>query len=52
MEDLLIHPAIQGGIAPFLAGLAVAALFAPVRLAGLAGDTGPDTLRAHEALPR
>ena len=40
MEELLNHPAVQGGIAPFLAGLAVAALFAPVRLAGLAAVAG------------
>jgi hypothetical protein len=40
MEELLNHPAIQGGIAPFAAGLLVAALFAPVRLAGLAAVAG------------
>lgn len=40
MQEFLDHPAFQGGIAPFLAGLAVAALFAPVRLAGLAAIAG------------
>ena len=40
MQELLNHPAVQGGIAPFVAGLVVAALFAPVRLAGLAAVAG------------
>ena len=40
MQDLLNHPAVQGGVAPFIVGLLVAALFAPVRLAGLAAVAG------------
>ena len=40
MQEFLDHPAVQGGIAPFVAGLLVAALFAPVRLAGLAAAAG------------
>ncbi len=40
MQELLNHPAVQGGIAPFVAGLLAAALFAPVRLAGLAAVAG------------
>ncbi len=40
MQDLLNHPAVQGGVAPFVVGLIVAALFAPVRLAGLAAVAG------------
>ncbi len=40
MQAFLDHPLFQGGIAPFLAGLAIAALFAPVRLAGLAAVAG------------
>lgn len=40
MQDLLNHPAVQAGIAPFALGLALAALFAPVRLAGLAAIAG------------
>ena len=40
MQDFINHPAVQGGVAPFVAGLLVAALFAPVRLAGLAAVAG------------
>jgi hypothetical protein len=40
MQDLLNHPAVQGGIAPFVAGLIVALIFAPARLAGLAAIAG------------
>ena len=40
MQDLLNHPAVQGGIAPFIVGLVVAALFAPIRLAGLSAIAG------------
>lgn len=36
MQELLDHPAVQGGLAPFVAGLAVALALFPVRLAGLA----------------
>lgn len=40
MQELLAHPAVQGGVAPFLAGLAVAGLLFAVRLAGLAVIAG------------
>ncbi len=40
MQDLLNHPAVQAGIAPFVAGLIVALVFAPARLAGLAAIAG------------
>jgi hypothetical protein len=40
MQEMLNHPAVQGGLAPFAAGLVIAALFAPVRLAGLAAIAG------------
>lgn len=40
MQDFLTHPAVQGGLAPFVAGLLVAGLFAPIRLAGLAAVAG------------
>lgn len=36
MEDLLNHPAVQGGVAPFVAALVVAALLHRLRLGGLA----------------
>ena len=36
MPELLQHPAIQGGLAPFAAALVVAAILARTRLAGLA----------------
>ena len=36
MNDLLNHPAVQGGIAPFVAALIVALVLARFRLAGLA----------------
>lgn len=35
MEELLGNPAVQGGVAPFLAGLLVAGLLFPARLGGL-----------------
>lgn len=35
MEDWLIHPVVQGAVTPFVAGLLVSALLAPLRLAGL-----------------
>ncbi len=40
MQDLLSHPAVQGGIAPFFAGLVAAGLLFAVRLAGLAAIIG------------
>lgn len=40
MQDLLNHPAVQGGIAPFVVGLIVTLIFAPARLAGLAAIAG------------
>lgn len=40
MQEFINHPAVQGGIAPFAAGLLVAALFAPIRMAGLAAVAG------------
>lgn len=36
MEDLLSNPAVQGGVAPFLAALIVALALSPFRLGGLA----------------
>lgn len=36
MEELLANPAVQGGVAPFVAGLVVMLLFQTVRLGGLA----------------
>src|SRR2546428_1881888 len=36
MQEVLPHPAVQGGLAPFVAALIVAALFVPLRLGGLA----------------
>lgn len=40
MQDWLIHPVVQGVMFPFLAGLVVSAVFAPLRLAGLAAVAG------------
>lgn len=40
IESLLAHPAIQGGVAPFIAGVLVAGLGQPVRLARLAPIAG------------
>lgn len=40
MEDILNHPAVQAGIAPFLAALVVVALLQFVRLGGLAAVAG------------
>src|SRR5204863_197146 len=34
--EMLANPAVQGGLAPFIAALVVAALLAPLRLGGLA----------------
>jgi hypothetical protein len=36
MDELLSHPAVQGGVAPFVAALAVAVVFRPLRLGALA----------------
>ena len=36
MQEMFANPAVQGGLAPFVAALIVAALLAPIRLAGLA----------------
>jgi hypothetical protein len=36
MTELLAHPMVQGGLAPFAAALLVALVFLPVRLSGLA----------------
>ena len=40
MEDLIAHPAVQGGVAPLLAGIIAALVFYPVRLSGLAAAAG------------
>jgi hypothetical protein len=40
MNEWLSHPAIQGGVAPFVAALIVAVLLRPFNLAGLAAATG------------
>ncbi len=40
MKDLLANPVVQSGVAPFAAGLAVAGLLIPLRLAGLAAGAG------------
>jgi hypothetical protein len=40
MQELLNNPAVQSSVAPFLAGLLVAALLAPLRLGGLAAIAG------------
>jgi hypothetical protein len=40
METLLTHPAVQGGIAPLVVGLVIAALLGRVRLGGLAVAAG------------
>src|SRR6266705_6169758 len=36
MQEMLANPAVQGGLAPFVAALIVAAFLAPFRLGGLA----------------
>jgi hypothetical protein len=36
MQEMFANPAVQGGLAPFIAALIVAALLAPIRLGGLA----------------
>lgn len=36
MQDLLSNPAVQGGVAPFVAALVIAFALSPVRLGGLA----------------
>ncbi len=36
MQEMLANPLVQGGLAPFIAALVVAALLAPFRLGGLA----------------
>ena len=40
MQEILNHPAVQGGVAPFVVGLVATLLFAPARLAGLAAIAG------------
>lgn len=40
MKDFLANPAVQGGLAPFVAGLAVALALQPVRLGGLSALAG------------
>lgn len=40
MQELFAHPAVQGGVAPFLAGIVVAVALFAVRLAGLAAIAG------------
>lgn len=40
MQEWLINPVVQGAIMPFLAGLVASALFAPLRLGGLAAVAG------------
>lgn len=40
VEELLNHPAVQGGVAPFIVGLAVAGVLAPLRAGGLAAGAG------------
>lgn len=40
MQEWLINPVVQGAILPFLAGLLVSALLAPLRLGGLAAIAG------------
>lgn len=40
MQELLAHPAVQSGAAPFLAGVAAALLLFPLRLSGLALAAG------------
>jgi hypothetical protein len=40
VRELLAHPAVQGGLGPFLAGLAAALVLHPARLAGLAAACG------------
>lgn len=62
MQDPLNRPAVQGGLAPFVASLLAAALFAPIRVPGLAaiagfvvtvypvGDFGFDSLAAKRKI--
>jgi len=40
MQEILNHPAVQGGVAPFVVGLVATLLLAPARLAGLAAIAG------------
>ena len=40
MQEWLRHPAVQGGLAPLLAGMAAALALFPVRLSGLAAAAG------------
>lgn len=40
MEEILNHPAVQAGVAPFVAGLLVAGLLGPLRAGGLAAAAG------------
>jgi len=40
VDDFLSHPAVQGGVAPFVVALVVALLLGPLRLGGLAALAG------------
>ncbi|MBI3372155.1 MAG: hypothetical protein HY017_10410 [Betaproteobacteria bacterium] len=40
MEEVLNHPAVQAGVAPFIAGLVVAGVLGPLRAGGLATAAG------------
>ena len=40
MESFLAHPAVQGGVAPFIVGVIVVAILARAKLAGLAVTAG------------
>jgi hypothetical protein len=40
VEELLNHPAVQGGVAPFIVGFVVARVLAPLRAGGLAAVAG------------
>lgn len=40
MEELLAHPAVQGGVLPFIVGLLVTLVLQPLRLGGIAGVAG------------
>jgi len=40
LEELLAHPAVQGGVLPFIAGLLVTLVLQPLRLGGLAAVAG------------
>jgi hypothetical protein len=40
LEELLAHPAVQGGVLPFIVGLLVTLVLQPLRLGGLAAAAG------------